>query len=442
MTDHSRLDRDLASVKALEEDERLADVAPFDPKELELPLEIGEGSVRSVYQPIVDLATSEVVAVEALARGPEGSPVASPFHLFNKAREVGLAGELDRLCRAAAIDGALAAGLTGPTALFVNVEPDTLGDNMPFASIARWNAAGRPFPIVLEVTERAIADKPAELFASVSLARRLGWAIAIDDLGVDARSLAMLPFLRPDVIKLDMSIVQTAEDSLAAQVMHAVAAEQERSGAEIVAEGIETEAHAVTANAIGATLGQGWFYGRPGEIEGPRAGRNLRRISKPLFDVRNTTPYKLASSLRDVRASKKKTLLAMSRYLETQALGSADPPVVISTFQSAEMFTPATARLYEQLATAAPLVGAIGVGMPAEPAPGVRGARLATDDPLRGEWVVLVISPHFAAGMIASDLGDTGEDMERRFDYVLTYDRSLVTDAALSLMQLMIEVPS
>jgi DICT domain-containing protein len=73
--------------------------------------------------------------------------------------------------------------------------------------------------------------------------------------------------------------------------------------------------------------------------------------------------------------------------------------------------------------------------MEAEPAPGVRGAHLAGDDPLLGEWSVAVLGPHFAAALVATDLGDTGPENERRFDFALTYDRELVTEAATALIR-------
>ena len=75
-----------------------------------------------------------------------------------------------------------------------------------------------------------------------------------------------------------------------------------------------------------------------------------------------------------------------------------------------------------------------GAGMGEEPAPKVRGAVLAPNDPVRTEWDVVVLGPHFAGALVARDRGDTGPDADRRFDFVLTYDRDLVVRLASSLL--------
>lgn len=64
--------------------------------------------------------------------------------------------------------------------------------------------------------------------------------------------------------------------------------------------------------------------------------------------------------------------------------------------------------------------------MELEPVRGVRGASLAADDPVRGEWDLVVLSPHFAAALLARDLSDVGLDRERTFEFALTYDRDTV----------------
>lgn len=79
-------------------------------------------------------------------------------------------------------------------------------------------------------------------------------------------------------------------------------------------------------------------------------------------------------------------------------------------------------------------MGAFGVEMGRDPEAGVRGAAVADDDPLVDEWDVAVVAPHFAALLAARDLGDDGPDLDRRFEFAVTYDRDLVIEAASSLM--------
>jgi DICT domain-containing protein len=86
------------------------------------------------------------------------------------------------------------------------------------------------------------------------------------------------------------------------------------------------------------------------------------------------------------------------------------------------------------LARGASLVAAFGVGLGEEPIPGVRGANIDPDDPLAGEWSVIVIGPHFAGALVAQDLGDTGRERDRRFLFGTTYDRGLVIAAARTLL--------
>ena len=135
------------------------------------------------------------------------------------------------------------------------------------------------------------------------------------------------------------------------------------------------------------------------------------------------------------RRGTKALLLAISRHLEAQVAAQGESAVVFAAFQHARHFTPKSAARYEALAASAALVGALGVGLSAEPVPGVRGADLDADDALAGEWNVTVIAPHFAAAFVARDLGDTDcPDMERRFDFCLTYDRDLAIEAARGLL--------
>jgi EAL domain-containing protein (putative c-di-GMP-specific phosphodiesterase class I) len=391
------------------------------------------GLVRSVYQPIVDLDTREVVGYEALARGPVGSRLERPDLLFGAARACGLVAELEWACRAAALQGALDARLR--KTLFVNVEPSLLDVEMPASLRALFERATRELEVVVELTERALTDKPAEMLARVEAMRSRGIMMALDDVGADHRSLALMPFVNPEVIKLDLRLVQDNPSPAIAAIVHAVNAEAERSDAVLLAEGIETEEQLSVALALGARYGQGWLFGRPGELP---AG--TRPLPAPLAPRRATvvpppSPYRAVAARVRPRRGTKGLLLAISKHLEAQVAAQGESAVVFGAFQEARHFTPRSAARYEKLAASAALVGALGVGLPAEPVPGVRGADLDASDALAGEWNVTVVAPHFAAAFVARDLGDTDcPDMERRFDFCLTYDRDLAVEAARGLL--------
>ena len=396
--------------------------------------------IRPAYQPIVDLVSREVVGFEALARWPD-LPGATPDAVFAAARENGRTAELDWACRLAALDGALDFGLGHEHALFVNVEPETLGQGLPGRAEPILVAAHAGLRVMIELTERSLARHPAELLRLVDWARTNGWGIALDDVGAEPASLALLPFLAPDVIKLDMSLVRQRPNADQAAIMAAVMAHSERTGAVILAEGIETQAHLDQALALGATLGQGWLLGRPGVLERCAAPRQEIVFARP-SGAASATPFALVSNEGRLRVGRKGLLLDLCRHIESGGLTAWPPPVVLAAFQTADRFTAATAVRYAALASRCPLVAALGVDLTAQSAPGVLGNSLSPNDPLAEEWTVTVIGSHYAAALIARDLGDAGPDHERRFEFAVTHDRDLVLGAARSLMARIRTVPS
>ena len=394
--------------------------------------------VRSVYQPIVDLATGRIAAYEALARGPVG-PLQRPDYLFDAARAAGLLAELDEACRRAAFRGALVHGLLAPLTLFVNVEPEVL-DGAPLTDLIDLaDSTPGELKIVLEITERALTSRPAELLRTIRRVRELGWGIALDDVGADSASLAFMPLLRPDVVKLDLRLVQERPSRAVAEIMGAVNAYAEESGALLLAEGIETEQHLMTARSLGATLGQGWMFGRPMDAPPPLEPSAIHRLRLPEPPPASTgglddSPFACLPIGTVLVRSPKRLLIELSKHLEREALRLGETCVVAATFQHERHFTPATSVRYGRLVERTGFVCALGEDMTDEPIPGLRGSSLAAGDPLLGEWDVIVLSPHYSAALIARDLGDTGPDMERMFEYALTYQRDTAVRSARSLM--------
>lgn len=218
-----------------------------------------------------------------------------------------------------------------------------------------------------------------------------------------------------------------------------MAAERERTGASILAEGIENEAHMSFARTLGATLGQGWMWSRPGPLPS-RPGSPWTRRPLARRNIDGRTPFEVVSAERRTAEATKRLLLPMSRHLENRALRIGEGAVVLSAFQDAKHFTPNTLRRYEMLARGSSLVAALGVGLGEEPVPGVRGAHIDADDPLAGEWSVIVIGPHFAGALVAQDLGDRCRDPDQRFVVTTSDKRGLVIAAARTLVSRIVPV--
>jgi EAL domain-containing protein (putative c-di-GMP-specific phosphodiesterase class I) len=395
---------------------------------------IDRRAVTAVFQPLVDVAGNGVLGYEALSRGPAGTPWESPARLFAAARAAGRDSELDWVCRARAYEAILAAPVDPRLTWFVNMEPTAWRYGCPADLEPVIEQARHRLRVVTEVTERAIADDPSGVLSAAAGCREAGWGVALDDVGADPMSLALMPFVHPDVVKLDMQLLRSPGDPHTAEVVAAVGAYAEASGAIVLAEGIETAEHLAVARAMGATVGQGWYHGRPAKLSPDAdAGATLPFIAPPRHAER--TPFEIIGARRPLTRTTKSQLMPMSRHLEALAGEGRQAPVLLACFQEARHFTPTTARRFERIARQSPLVAALGVGLDDEPVPGVRGACLGDDDALRGEWNVIVVGPHRAAALVARDLGDTGPDAERRFDFALTHDRDLVLEAARPLLR-------
>jgi hypothetical protein len=245
-----------------------------------------------------------------------------------------------------------------------------------------------------------------------------------------------MPFIRPDVVKLDRSVVQSEPSADSALVIDAVRSYAASSGAQVLAEGIETMHQRWRAGALGATLGQGWLFGFPEELGHSGASRMHNRTSLiiPRQSIGDETPCDVIRGQVTMEPAAKRELAAMSRALERRALDSTEPCVVLGTFQTASRFTGETAALYSRIGQRAAFVGAFAEGLGVEPAPGVRGGGFERDHRLRNEWDVVVVGPHSASALVAEDLGDVGPDGERRFAFAMVRDHELVLRAARSLM--------
>src|SRR3954466_5479787 len=279
--------------------------------------------------PVVRLDTFTIMGFEALARGPFGTALEAPAALFAAAGDAGREAELDWVCRAAAYRAALDAKLPPSQSLFVNTDPTRLAASCP-PDLAQgvWRAESK-LRVIIEVSERTLAASPAEVAAAMGRARRGGWGLAVDDVGTAPEALALLSVVEPDVIKVDLAALSRRDERHVALVVNTVLAEAERTDAVILAEGIESKRHLALARAIGAELGQGFLFGKPGPLP-PRVDAVPRPIQFMQPSPAGLSPFAVVSAESRPRSASEATLESLRRNVELGAAACAGPVLVAS----------------------------------------------------------------------------------------------------------------
>jgi PAS domain S-box-containing protein len=220
---------------------------------------IDRSMLLTAFQPIRRLVTGKIVGVEALTRfvSDEG---ANSEYWFSEASAVGLAAELE----IAALETALVAAQELPPGIYValNISPATcLDPRLPGILESSCVPLAR---IILELTERLEVSEYGPLISALAPLRQLGLRVAVDDAGSGFSSMRHVLHIRPDIIKLDRSLISGIDDDLGQRALGAALAEFARQiGATLVAEGIETQAELTAVTALGLSAGQGYFFGRP-----------------------------------------------------------------------------------------------------------------------------------------------------------------------------------
>lgn len=408
-----------------------------DENEADLTIEelVRERLVTSQFQPIVDLETREIVGYEAYARGPVGSPFAMPAQMFAAAEAAGLTWELDLVAAATAFTTAVQAELTPETSLFINVDPSTLGRPLPDDLASALVAAHRRFQVFLEFSEHALLTDPHATVASIEKARASGWGVSLDRVGVDARALALMPFARPDVVKIDVSLVHRDTHPNAARVMDAVTALAEQTNGSVLAVGIENEGQLRTARGLGAVLGQGYLFGRAGPLpqRGAPPANPIRRI-EPVATPKDTdTPFRLATAHGPALPASRAVIAALAAHLEQRVAADPDPVMFLACLPGQRMLSGGPLTELVGIGARAAYAGALLRRPPNQRIPGVRLAGLDRNDPLQEELSVILIGPHFAAMLVARERLPGHPD--GGYDYRLVYDRVTITRAARVLLR-------
>ncbi|MGB5694018.1 MAG: EAL domain-containing protein [Polyangiales bacterium] len=220
-----------------------------------LPGVLALGDLSVVYQPIVSLTTMEPFAYEALVRSNSPHWI-SPPSLFDEAITSRCVGALGRAIRE------LATTHCTERPLFLNVHPNEFDESwlvQPDDPIFTHDQ-----PIYLEVTESVPLTHFAYCHSVLREIRGKGVSLAVDDLGAGYSNLKYIVDLKPEIVKLDRTLIADLAQDRRAQVLvrHIVRLCHEL-GARVVAEGIEQETEMKVVVDCGAHYGQGYYFARP-----------------------------------------------------------------------------------------------------------------------------------------------------------------------------------
>lgn len=225
----------------------------------------GEGMAMAA-QPIVDVASGEVHAYEALARFERRRSDSSPLHWFALAEELGERPALERACLGGALE--LFQRRPSGTLLSVNLslpvllEAETLE---MLRRLARGRAKGLD-GLIVELTEETLVSNHLDFETTLADLRALGARIAVDDVGAGYSGLRQITTVVPDYLKLDRALVAGIHrDPDRAALVGALTGYARQVGSRLVAEGIEHRPELECLRELEVPLGQGFYLAVPGK---------------------------------------------------------------------------------------------------------------------------------------------------------------------------------
>jgi EAL domain-containing protein (putative c-di-GMP-specific phosphodiesterase class I)/CheY-like chemotaxis protein len=214
------------------------------------------------FQPILTRDGREVYGHEVLLRSDEPN-LTDPVQVLEAAELLGSLDELGRVIRERAVEAFVQ--LPSEGLMFVNLHPKDLADPALFLATEPLSSIAQR--VVLEITERSSLDKLDKVAERVAALRRMGFRIAIDDLGAGYAGLTTLAQLEPEIVKLDMSLVRDLHTNhTKRKVVRSMTQLAREIGALVVAEGVETEEELEAVVDLGCDFVQGFYFARPERV--------------------------------------------------------------------------------------------------------------------------------------------------------------------------------
>lgn len=224
------------------------------------------------FQQIVSVSRKMVIGIEGLIRGvnTQSDDMISPRILFDMANYEGTTMELDRGCRSKILEefGGIYS-FDSEKLLFLNIDAAVIGTSIGSGFLMNQveQCGISPRNVVIEISEKSyLSGTTLKRFADTY--RQLGFMVALDDVGTGFSNMDRILLVRPDIIKIDHSLVKDINNDFYKQgVFKSLVILANKIGALVVAEGVETEEEAIHVLRLGGHMIQGFYFSVPGEIK-------------------------------------------------------------------------------------------------------------------------------------------------------------------------------
>jgi EAL domain-containing protein (putative c-di-GMP-specific phosphodiesterase class I) len=212
------------------------------------------------FQPIVDWREKRVYGYEALLRSDEPL-MKNPADMLDAAERLNRMQDLGRAVRAHVAEASKTLA-DQHVWLFVNLHSSDLNDSLLYSAESPLSKIAPR--VVLEITERASLEGVRNVTQQVAALKKLGFQVAVDDLGAGYAGLSSFTLLDPEVVKIDMSLVRGVDtDPRRQAIIKSMQGLCDQLGVLVIAEGVETVGERRTLLELGCNYFQGYLFARP-----------------------------------------------------------------------------------------------------------------------------------------------------------------------------------
>jgi len=276
-------------------------------------------ALRTFLQPLVDFQKGKIYGYEVLSRGIP--PLESPATLFETARRWSLHRQLDRTCCLQAIKKLGLRKDLGKERFFLNLNPSSFCDPS-FRKILLPEHLEQyglsPHRLVLELTEGERAEDYGDIYQAVEEYRRMGYAIALDDLGAGYSGIRTMSLCAPEYIKLDIRMVRHLhEDPRRQKLLAGIKDLASRLGSRVIAEGVETKEELGALAFLGFRYAQGYLFARPLAYDQVQP----QKITKGLEELRKNMEPFVEEDLERVASLLERNFVAEEGTLDVEGAG-------------------------------------------------------------------------------------------------------------------------